>query len=497
MLSGGPWHGYCREVPKNANDAILLTGYQDEESPGRALLELARSEGPKELRLGQETVSVACQFGAYGLSAHADRMQMVSFIQAMDPRTVALVHGDARAKETLARSLRCDDVILARDGLTLQRSYPPRRSGVRRASISVPSSADLDIDRIRHLLGPAGEAPLRAAAVAEAWAGQAVDRATADQLARVLESVGLVRRDDHRRDRLWVLAPQESGLFPDEAALEEQLKQDNPKGRLLELCSRMRIDPPQTEVQPRGAFYEANMSLCHENRTLTSGPCQASSKKSAEQLAARALLEIMSTTADQQQVLQVTEDDVSRLQSENPKGRLLEWCAKEKVALPQFEQEAVPGGFRIRGILSPDAEETIATAWYGAAKLKAGEQAAAEAILEILQGRQTVTQQQSPSENAPQSPAGNRNAAMRLNELTQAGILQATGYEVLDQSGPSHQPTFAVVAWATTPAGQTWRTEPVCASSKKSAQRAAADQLLDLLAQEGMTGLKSPHIDGA
>ncbi len=73
------------ELAKNANDAILLTGYQDEESPGRALLELARSEGPKELRLGQETVSVACQFGAYGFSAHADRMQMVSLYPGNGP----------------------------------------------------------------------------------------------------------------------------------------------------------------------------------------------------------------------------------------------------------------------------------------------------------------------------------------------------------------------------------------------------------------------------
>ena len=102
---------------------------------------------------------------------------------------MALVHGNARAKETLARSLRCDDVILARDGLTLQRSYPPRRSAAGRDSISVPSSADLDIDRIRHLLGQASEAPLRAAAVAEAWAGQAVDRATAEQLARIVIAV--------------------------------------------------------------------------------------------------------------------------------------------------------------------------------------------------------------------------------------------------------------------------------------------------------------------
>ncbi|MHB8902207.1 MAG: MBL fold metallo-hydrolase, partial [Thermoguttaceae bacterium] len=101
MLSGGPSAGYCRELAASASDAIFLTGYQDEESPGRALLDLARSEGPRELRLGQATVPVACTFGTYGLSAHADRMQMVSWIEAADPRCVVLVHGNQDAKETL------------------------------------------------------------------------------------------------------------------------------------------------------------------------------------------------------------------------------------------------------------------------------------------------------------------------------------------------------------------------------------------------------------
>ncbi len=225
-------------------------------------------------------------------------MQMVSLIEATSPRTVVLVHGDEGAKQSLARSLRCRDVLCARDGLTIQRSYPPRRGGDRRPAVPVPSAADLDIERARNLLGPAGTAPLRAATIAEAWFGQVVDRATAEQFARVLESVGLVRRDDHRRDRLWVLGVQETKLFPEEAELEEQLKQANPKGRLLEFCMRMRIDPPVTDMQQHGAFYEAKMSLCRDGRTLESGPFRAASKKTAEQLAAQALLDMVSQGND-------------------------------------------------------------------------------------------------------------------------------------------------------------------------------------------------------
>ncbi len=492
MLSGGPSQGYCRELAKNANDAVLLTGYQDEESPGRALLDLANREGAKELRLGQVTVPVACLFGTYGLSAHADRMQMVSLIEATSPRTVVLVHGDEGAKQALSRSLRCDDVICARDGLTLQRNYKPRRGGDRRPAASVPTKEDLDINRVRHLLGPAGGTPLRAATVAEAWFGQVVDRATVEQFSRVLESIGLVRRDDHRRDRLWVMGVGETTLFPDEAELEESLKQANPKGQLLEFCMRMRIDHPVTEIQQQGAFYEARMTLCYEGQTLDSGLCQAASKKTAEQQAAQTLLDIVSARDDTEDVVHVGDDEVARLQSRNPKGKLLEWCAKHRISPPHFHQSASPAGYRIRGTLSLDGDTEITTPWYVAAKLKMSEQAAAETI-RLQLPNETPAERQAPATTTatPQAsesgvPSG-RNPAMALNELRQVGVLQGTGYEVLDQSGPSHQPTFSMIAWATTADGHTLRSEPATAASKKSAQRAAAERLFDLLVAEGLT----------
>jgi dsRNA-specific ribonuclease len=486
MLSGGPSLAYAQALAKNAGDAIFLTGYQDEESPGRALLELARTEGPKELKLGQATVPVACLFGTYGLSAHADRMQMVSFIEAMDPRTVVLVHGDDGAKDALAQSLRSTDVISARDGTTVRREYPSGRRGGRKPSVAVPTAADLDIDRARHLLGPAGSAPLRAAAVAEAWFGRVVDRATAEQFGRVLESVGLVRRDDHRRDRLWVLAPKDTNLFPDEADLEEQLKRANPKGRLLELCMRMRIDPPQTELESQGPFFLANMSLSYGGESLLSGPQKAASKKTAEQLAAQALLEVISERTSAADVVRVSEDDLSRMQSANPKGRLLEWCAQKKWPAPRFEQQADTAGYRVRAILSPHDEESIASPWHSAATLKAAEQGASAAVLEVLNRRPTI-EQPSVLPEQPQEQPSERNAAMLLNELKQAGVLQDTGYDVVQQEGPSHQPVFSVVARATTEDGRTFTTEPVRASSKKSGQRAAAEKLLDLLVEHGIT----------
>jgi Cft2 family RNA processing exonuclease/dsRNA-specific ribonuclease len=492
MLAGGPSAGYCQELAKNAKDAVLLTGYQDEESPGRALLDLARVEGPRLLRIGQAAVPVACTFGTYGLSAHADRMQMVSFIEAACPRTVVLVHGDEAAKQALGRSLQCRDVVIARDGMTLERAYSPRSSTQRRPSVPVPSADNLDIERARHLLGPASGTTLRAGDVAEAWFGREVDRTTAEHFARVLESVGLVRRDDHRRDRLWVQGVGDSKLFPEEAELEEQLKRENPKGRLLEFCGRTGTEPPVARMEKQGAFYCAAISLHYQGRCIESGPFQAASKKTAEQMAARALLELIAGDEPATDTRRVTDDDAIRLQQANPKGRLLEWCAKCRVAPPAFERDSAADGYRIRAVITLAGQTTLAAGWFVSPKLKIAEQAAAESLLGQLpdaphSGSLPATPAAAPSIAGVPSPPVVQNPLVALNELVQAGLLKSSGNELLGQSGPSHQPRFSVVAWAVFSDGTTIRGEPVEGPSKKSAQTAAAGSLLEVLVERGIT----------
>ena len=222
----------------------------------------------------------------------------------------------------------------------------------------------------------------------------------------------------------------------------------------------MRIDPPQTETESQGPFFRANMSLRYQGETVVSGPQQAASKKAAEQLAAQVLLELVSRRVSAADVVPVGEEDLSRLQSANPKGRLLERCAKKKWPAPQFEQHANPQGYQVRAVLDRDNEERTCSAWYLAATLKAAEQAAAEDMLKILRSG-PASDQDDVSSGEPEQQGGESNAAMVLNELKQVGILQSFGYEVVNQDGPSHQPVFSIVAWATTPDGRTWRTAPV------------------------------------
>ena len=86
------------------------------------------------------------------------------------------------------------------------------------------------------------------------------------------------------------------------------------------------------------------MSLCYDGRTLDSGPFRAASKKTAEQMAAQALLDMVSQGDDGHEAVRVTDDDATRLQAANPKGRLLEWCAKAQDAAASFRAGRVARG---------------------------------------------------------------------------------------------------------------------------------------------------------
>ena len=129
MLSGGASVVYAKELLRNPHDAILLTGYQDEESPGRKLLGLAdRTDTPRTLELRGETVTVEASVELFGLSAHADRFMMAALVESCKPRTVVLVHGDAASRQALCDALGVADKICGHDGLVVERSYPLRQA---------------------------------------------------------------------------------------------------------------------------------------------------------------------------------------------------------------------------------------------------------------------------------------------------------------------------------------------------------------------------------
>ena len=119
MLTGGPSAWYAARLAPNPNASILITGYQDEESPGKKLLDLAEHR-QNILELGGQRIQVQCSVAKYSLSAHADGSELASYASSLNPRHVALVHGDEEARRALRDLLTGTEVLLPNNGTGIQ-----------------------------------------------------------------------------------------------------------------------------------------------------------------------------------------------------------------------------------------------------------------------------------------------------------------------------------------------------------------------------------------
>ena len=87
----------------------------------------------------------------------------------------------------------------------------------------------------------------------------------------------------------------------------------------------------------------------YAGETLNSGPCHAASKKTAEQLAAQALLDLIAVREQADEVVQVSSEESLRLQSNNPKGSCSNGVPGTGFRHLHFQQDASPVGYRVAG----------------------------------------------------------------------------------------------------------------------------------------------------
>ncbi len=100
MMTGGPAPLYARAFAADERNAIVFSGYQDDESPGAALL---RARQGTTVTLGKEELTLSCAVERYSLSAHADAGQIEVAVARAHPRTTVLVHGEPDTLRALAR----------------------------------------------------------------------------------------------------------------------------------------------------------------------------------------------------------------------------------------------------------------------------------------------------------------------------------------------------------------------------------------------------------
>lgn len=105
MLTGGASPHYAQYIVGEPRSAIFITGYQDEESPGRALQTLA-AKAHGQLKLYDKTYEVVCEVDTYSLSGHADENELIQLASQLSPRHIYLVHGDETARARIQALLR-------------------------------------------------------------------------------------------------------------------------------------------------------------------------------------------------------------------------------------------------------------------------------------------------------------------------------------------------------------------------------------------------------
>ena len=116
MLSGGYSVFYAEHLAKNEKNFIAITGYQDEESPGRYLLNLVETpRDERTLKLGDKTITVKCDFGKYSLSAHGDKGEILGVIEKLQPRKIFLIHGGPEILASLAKDVQAQPVERRRE----------------------------------------------------------------------------------------------------------------------------------------------------------------------------------------------------------------------------------------------------------------------------------------------------------------------------------------------------------------------------------------------
>ncbi len=201
MLTGGPSVWYAERLAGDARAAIFFSGYLDDEAPGRRLLDLASAPPEaRRLTLNGRELPVACQVGRYSLSAHADGDELAGLVRALQPRTVALVHGDAEARAALAARLSgLTTVLTPRDGQTLSLEAaprggrrvvapPPRTAPVAPIGAGAPLAAE-GLERLWETLRDgSGVQALSVRELARAWHGETATLADETALEALLEA---------------------------------------------------------------------------------------------------------------------------------------------------------------------------------------------------------------------------------------------------------------------------------------------------------------------
>jgi dsRNA-specific ribonuclease len=237
---------------------------------------------------------------------------------------------------------------------------------------------------------------------------------------------------------------------------------------------------PATVFSTQDQWHVAEIALPAEGETIQSGPCKAASRKTAEQLAALAIIRQLAVSNETKSTIEVDEQSAERLRQENAKGKLLELCTRYKIEEPRFVQQPTMNGFAVSVSVTINKREPSSRS-FRASTLKTAQQAAAADLLNAIGGLH-------PDQPGTSQPATNKTHDHRsdLNNLRQQGVLSDFGYEVTAKQGPDHKPSFIMRGWAKIKEGKMLQTEPIVVEAKKEGALQCANALWEMLRNCGI-----------
>ena len=159
MLTGGYSVFYAEHFAKSEKNYIAITGYQDEESPGRKLLDMTNAKkSERYMILPNKSFPILCDFGKYNLSAHGDKNEILGVIEKLQPRKLFLIHGSKQVLINLGQEVskqkteRKREIYIPRNGDSFEFEFdnPIKKSNLQTVK-SLNKEYELNKDNILEL----------------------------------------------------------------------------------------------------------------------------------------------------------------------------------------------------------------------------------------------------------------------------------------------------------------------------------------------------------
>jgi len=147
MLTGGPSIYYASILLERENSAIFISGYTDEESPGRLLQNLKTGDN---VTLEGKELTVRAQIRKFNLSAHADKVGLTQVIHRVNPQHLILIHGSHEALHELSRAGDLKDkyyIHIPSVGDPIEYGQAPEHISARRlAQFDLPTEFEVNVE---------------------------------------------------------------------------------------------------------------------------------------------------------------------------------------------------------------------------------------------------------------------------------------------------------------------------------------------------------------